>query len=118
MARDYKCITARYLRRGKRQTGNGYGAPSYGAPECEPNYDDLRYGFRSRVSLVENQSCMLGVTCTATGDKIDVVGGINRNFIAANSFGLTERQTGEEFSSDAPPECRAIRDPSESCRGY
>ena len=24
----------------------------------------------------------------------------------------------EEFSSDAPPDCRAIRDPSNSCLGY
>lgn len=85
------------------------------------DYSHLRYGFRTRVSLVENQSCILDVTCTATGDRIDVALAKRRSYnLGFSSFGsrLSRRQALEEFSSDAPPDCRAIRDPSNSCLGY
>ena len=92
------------LFRKKRDTG-------YGAPDnCD--YNHLRYGFRTRVSLVENQSCILDVTCTATGNRINVA--LARKSNSGSGFGRKQLSL-EEFSSDAPPDCRAIRDPSDSC---
>ena len=113
LARNYNCIKATLFRR-KRDASSGYSSP----PECD-DYSNLRYGFRTRVTLVENQSCILDVTCTATGDKINVA-------LARRSGNLPpqthrrrhKRQAGEEFRSDAPPECRAIRDPNEACLNY
>ncbi len=108
------------------------------------SYNNLKYGFRTRVTLVENQSCILGVTCTATGERINVAGGQQFAFNSVNRrsgkiggarrlrrrqgvsrngasaiFGIgNRRQTGEEFSSDAPPYCRAVRDPTNGCLAY
>merc|ERR1712088_388104 len=72
------------------------------------DYSHLRYGFRTRVSLVENQSCILDVTCTATGDRIDVALAKRRGSSIpfpdiAQQQSFSRRQTGEEFQSDAPP---------------
>ena len=115
LARNYNCIRATLFRKKRSPNANG----GYGAPECDADYSNLRYGFRTRVTLVENQSCILDVTCTATGDKINVA-------LARRSGNLPpqphrrrhKRQAGEEFRSDAPPECRAIRDPNEACLNY
>ena len=109
LARNYNCIKATLFRK-KRSPQSGYGAP-----ECQPSYDNLRYGFRTRVTLVENQSCILDVTCTATGDKINVA--LARSDSSEN-HGFAKRQSGEEFRSDAPPECRAIRDRNNACVNY
>ena len=46
------------------------------------------FGFRTRVKLVDRQPCLLGVTCDLQGNRIN------------------KRQTGEEFGSEAPPDCR------------
>ncbi len=107
LARSYNCMKAKYLRRKKRQS-------SYAGPDCD-NYDHLRYGFRTRVAVVENQSCILDVTCTATGDRINVALS-KRNGQVKSSF--ARRQSGEEFQSDAPPQCRAVRDPGNTCLSY
>ena len=108
------------LRKKRSPDSTNYGAPA----ECQP---DLLYGFRSRVSIVENQSCILDVTCTATGDRINAAllakrrGQTNMSKHVQNSArqgGFAKRQSGEEFQSDAPPQCRAIRDPNNTCRAY
>jgi len=119
LARSYKCMQAKLLRKKRSPDSTGYSTPS----ECQP---ELLYGFRSRVSIVENQSCILDVTCTATGDRINAALTKRRgqSFEASNIFkeiarqSFARRQTGEEFQSDAPPQCRAIRDPSHTCRAY
>ena len=68
--------------------------------------------------MVENQSCILDVTCTATGDRIDVALAQRRSSrevdeesnmkSAPGSSGSSsnkgfQRRQLEEFSSDAPP---------------
>ena len=115
LARNYNCIKATLFRR-KRDASSGYSSP----PECD-DYSNLRYGFRTRVTLVENQSCILDVTCTATGDKINVALAKRRSDSRPQHqrSRFSRRQgTGEEFRSDAPPECRAIRDPNDACMNY
>ena len=57
-------MKAKILRKKRSPDPQNYKAPL----ECQP---ELLYGFRSRVSIVENQSCILDVTCTATGDRIN-----------------------------------------------
>ena len=112
LARNYNCIKATLFRKKRSPNANsGYASP----PECD-DYSNLRYGFRTRVTLVENQSCILDVTCTATGDKINVALAKRRS----GERRISRRQgfTGEEFRSDAPPECRAIRDPNDACMNY
>jgi hypothetical protein len=54
-----------------------------------------KFGFRCLVTLV-NARCELGLTCDANGNKIG----------SRSSDSLLRRQTGEEFASDAPPDCR------------
>ena len=119
LAKSYKCLKAKMLRKKRSPDSTNYGAPA----ECQP---DLLYGFRSRVSIVENQSCILDVTCTATGDRINAAllakrrGQPNMSKHVQNSArqSFAKRQSGEEFQSDAPPQCRAIRDPNNTCRAY
>jgi len=61
------------------------------------------YGFRTRVTLAENSPCTLGDTCRG-------VPGLDLSFDSDNSLDRAdegvERQTGEEFLSEAPPDCR------------
>ena len=155
LSRGYNCMKAKILQRRKRSpdSNSNYYAPP---KECQPSFDNLKYGFRTRVALVENQSCVLDVTCTATGDRINVAlsrqgkaaknfskapnvnqflrrrqsgdrinvarsrqGKAAKNFSKApNANQFLRRQSGEEFQSDAPPSCRAVRDPTETCRNY
>merc|ERR1712083_965989 len=120
LARTYKCMQAKLLRKKRSPDSTGYRNPP---AERQP---ELLYGFRSRVSIVENQSCILDVTCTATGDRINAALTKRRgqSFEASNIFkeiarqSFAKRQSGEEFQSDAPPQCRAIRDPNNTCRAY
>ncbi len=55
-----------------------------------------RYGFRCQVTLVDRSKCQLNVDCDIDGNR------------------LTKRQsfTGEEFRTDAPPDCRIELSPS------
>lgn len=116
LARSYNCMKAKILRKKRSPDPQNYKAPL----ECQP---ELLYGFRSRVSIVENQSCILDVTCTATGDRINVALTKRRGSSIpfpdiAQQQSFSRRQTGEEFQSDAPPQCRAILDQSNTCRAY
>ena len=95
---------------------------------------EVKYGFRSKVTLVENSPCILGSTCRGflVGQSRSESNLIRRelglNLIQDElnldlyqdnlDLGLIEenyfdRQTGEEFSSDGPPDCRVI--PSTQC---
>ena len=70
------------------------------------------YGFRSKVTLVENKPCILGSTCRGTP-----VDGSNPEPDSTSDPGpgsepgpnRIDRQSGEDFSSDGPPDCRVIR---------
>ncbi len=64
------------------------------------------FGFRTRVTLVDREPCALGVTCDIDGNKL--VGGrrLSRPVLAE------ERQTGEDFESEGPPECRTVVNPA------
>ncbi len=107
----YQFIFSPYIRK-KRQT---YPPGSYGYAYLEDNYyyeyedldvdsyddcfDDIPeplYGFRVRVKLIEDQVCDLETTCIATANRTS-----STTFNTAQ-----ERQTGEAFASDAPPDCR------------
>ena len=63
------------------------------------------FGFAVTVRLVEEE-CTLGVTCDADGNEIGEgatsPGGLFKR-------GIYKRATGEEFSSNGPPECRTVQ---------
>ncbi len=61
----------------------------YTLADCFEDLDEPKYGFRVWVTLKENEPCNLNTTCLVTLDT-----------------SAQERQTNEEFSSDAPPDCR------------
>ena len=69
------------------------------------------FGFRTRVALVDMQPCALDVECDQGGNKlVDVIGDDDEA-----TFGTPfaeERQTGEEFQSEGPPECRTELNPA------
>ena len=92
--------------------------------------DAVLYGFRSKVSLIQDQPCILGSTCKGSPDDPNLLDpnlesdaspkGLNKaerfdfddsesenNFLEKQK--LIDRQAGEEFSSDGPPECRVVR---------
>jgi hypothetical protein len=64
------------------------------------------------VTLAENSSCVLGDTCRGTPDGAGTnhLGngyfGLSANHLDSDYFDDNDRQTGEEFSSDAPADCR------------
>ena len=69
------------------------------------------FGFRTRVTLVDMQPCALDVECGPQGNKlVDVIGeGESEDVL----FPLAqERQTGEEFQSEGPPEGRTELNPA------
>jgi hypothetical protein len=68
---------------------------------------ESRYGFRCRIRLAENQPCVLGQTCRGFPDDED---GLNNS-----QDYLEDRQTGEQFSSDGPLDCRVKS--TGNCRG-
>ena len=74
--------------------------------DCIEGMEEPLYGFRTRITLVDNEPCTLGVTC-----RDDPTGSFNptstflSNYVDFSSQ-LLRRQAGEEFSSDAPPDCR------------
>jgi hypothetical protein len=65
--------------------------------DCIEGIGEPLYGFVVNVTLVENQPCLLNETCEG-------------QLTNTEDF-LSERQSGEEFSSFAPPVCRVIFDP-------
>jgi len=96
--------------------------------------EEVKYGFRTKVTLVENSPCIIGSTCRgipvslsrSESDFIQKELELNLNqdeptlnwyeenpdFDSVND-NYFDRQTGEEFSSDGPPDCRVI--PSTQC---
>jgi hypothetical protein len=70
---------------------------------------ERKFGFRCKIRLVEER-CQLGVTCDDFGNKIRP--GSNAQFGNQNTGSyqpvdnFLRRQTGEQFSSDARPDCR------------
>ncbi len=99
--------------------------------DCVDGVEEPLYGFRTRVTLVEDQPCTLGVTCRGQPEGGDGFGSsffgnfssspfLRRSSENAVDFTdqLLRRQTGEEFSSDAPPDCRVRFDTAASgCQG-
>ena len=111
-----------------------YGQQDYNDPNAIS--EDELFGFRVRVRLVDKQPCTLGVTCFEDEFENDLrfrndpfedvdfnsLGGDpdrvlsynnnnnNNNNQEQNVFG--SRQTNEEFSSDAPPDCRTELNPN------
>lgn len=97
---------------------------------------ERRYGFRCKITLADRQKCQVGITCDAMGNRLAIQ---NRN---AQSDSMEENEisdemttkrndeemmgednmirddlmrrqgTGEDFTSDAPPECRVVLSPS------
>ena len=57
------------------------------------------YGFRCTITLVDRQSCQLGVSCDSEGNRL------------AEKKKRQKRQAGEEFIADGPPECRTELSP-------
>jgi hypothetical protein len=73
------------------------------------------YGFRTKVTLIENSPCNLDVDCN---DQIIFSGQQQQKQPAYQKLqskkeDLIEKQTGEEFSSDSPPDCRVFFDPNQ-----
>ncbi len=60
------------------------------------------------MRLVENQPCVLGVTCRGIPNDGDDsrVDFFDEAFDPLTAEMLTERQTGEGFSSSGPADCR------------
>ena len=76
--------------------------------DCFDDVEEPLYGFRTRVTLAENSPCILGVTCRGTPDSefgFDSDNDLNFDRASEDYYDL-ERQTGEEFFSEAPPDCR------------
>ena len=65
------------------------------AEDCFNDIPEPLYGFVTKVTLVDNEPCELGVTCDQNGNKIQ-----------RRKAWQFDRQTGEEFVSGAPPDCR------------
>ena len=81
------------------------------AKNCFP---EPKYGFRTKVTLVDNKSCVIGSSCdntTISDNSYDFRR--HPGYLPTNEF--TRRQTGEEFSSDGPPDCRVTIDTSSTC---
>ena len=85
--------------------------------------EEVKYGFRSKVTLVENSPCILGSTCRGVPegesrtqsnfirkelDLNSIWDEVDLDLIRIRSDYL-DRQTGEAFSSDGPPDCRVIQ---------
>ena len=61
--------------------------------DCFDTMDEPLYGFRTKVTSEK--------TCGAFGTNCDIAKAVKESI-------LQERQTGEEFRSDAPKDCRII----------
>ena len=63
------------------------------------------------MTLVDMQPCALDVECDQEGNKlVDVIGDDMEGAIFPTF--ARERQTGEEFQSEGPPECRTELNPA------
>ena len=77
-----------------------------------------KYGFRTKVTLVENSPCIFGSTCrgepepeleTMTSQSRDIQNEADDDDLIENYPDNLDRQTGKDFSSDGPAECRVVR---------
>ena len=85
----------------KRDTGYGYGYKTTKKPRIhlqEVVAYERTYGFRCTITLVDRQSCQLGVSCDSEGNRLA-------------EKKRQKRQAGEEFIADGPPECRTELSP-------
>ena len=104
--------------------------------------EEVKYGFRSKVTLLENSPCILGSTCKGIPtnqtdlenpinpehtenrvnpedagnpensinlENLDFPPQVNQDLIRKKLDLILDRQTGEEFQSDGPPDCRVVR---------
>lgn len=85
--------------------------PSYevGGPILNEDF----YGFSVMIRLVD-EPCELGVTCDENGNKMGEDDTASLENIGANLINriFLRRQTGEDFSSSGPPECRSVVNPN------
>ena len=71
---------------------------------------ERRYGFICRVRTVTRERCTLNVTCDINGNKLN--NGLRNYSVNKNRnvfrrwLGNVDRQSLEEFQSQAPPDCR------------
>ena len=87
---------------------SGYNNEVNSFDDCFNDVDEPRYGYACRVRLVENQPCVLGVTCRGVPDDEDddLVDLFDTAFEILTTTDSTGRQTGEGFSSAGPADCR------------
>ena len=76
--------------------------------DCFDDLEEPTYGFRAKVTLAENSPCILGSTCRGNPDfaKRSFEDDIKTDENFPSEDVLDERQTGEEFFSEGPPDCR------------
>ena len=83
--------------------------------DCFDDLEEPTYGFRAKVTLVENSPCVLGSTCrgsptsnsfSARSDEGSWNDVTDDDVDYYSTDDVIERQTGEEFFSEAPPDCR------------
>jgi len=77
--------------------------------DCVEGVEEPLYGFRVKVKVIEDQPCILGKTCTGTLETYKKQEEVSSDVVATHSLnypGFSERQTGENFASDAAPDCR------------
>ena len=78
--------------------------PAVTLDQCFDDIPEPKFGFASKVTIVNDQPCVLDVTCDANG-----------NTLFARRRTKIDRQTGEAFFTSAAPDCRAAPDPTNSC---
>ena len=78
--------------------------------------EEEKYGFRSNITLAQNSRCILGSTCRGEPEPnpepetMATESGFSQNeMLIQNYLEHLERQSGEEFSSDGPPDCRVFQ---------
>ena len=88
--------------------------------ECFPGVQEPLYGFKVKVTIAENSPCTLGATCRGdpssslnfgtVSNLISGRAGEDYNYlqdtIDFEDPNNLDRQTGEDFFSEAPPDCR------------
>jgi hypothetical protein len=72
--------------------------------DCFDDVSEPLYGFRVQVMLKEDEPCVLNETCLTSDGQLPTNVTLSSQEDDSSSF--HSRQTGEEFSSDAPPDCR------------
>jgi hypothetical protein len=64
-------VKSKEKRKGKKPRKDGYDHEINSMDDCFNDMDEPRYGFVCRVRLVEDQPCVLGVTCRGVPDDED-----------------------------------------------